>query len=145
MSVLSCVSVQDVELIRLMSRVETAQFKMRSRDLMLDEDMLQSLMELPEHYDFGLYSRFLNEYGTHYITHGVMGGLMDYVIVVNKEAMKEHSNVLFRPTCCSELTRQAYRTLFLFLFFVDVRNVSLHPVTETLTPALIRAGFRPLA
>ncbi|XP_072543307.1 complement component C8 alpha chain [Salminus brasiliensis] len=79
---------KDVGFVRLTSRVETAHFKMRSRDLMLDEDMLQSLMELPEHYDFGSYSRFLNEYGTHYVTQGVLGGMLEYVAVVNKEAMR---------------------------------------------------------
>ncbi|XP_036452724.1 complement component C8 alpha chain [Colossoma macropomum] len=79
---------KDVGFIRLKTRVETAHFKMRSQDLMLDEDMLQSLMELPEHYDFGSYSHFINEYGTHYVTQGVMGGVLDYVLVVNKEVMK---------------------------------------------------------
>lgn len=56
---------------------------------MLHEDMLQSLMELPEQYDFGAYSRFINEYGTHYITQGIMGGLLDYVVVVDKKVMKK--------------------------------------------------------
>ncbi|XP_076872927.1 complement component C8 alpha chain [Brachyhypopomus gauderio] len=79
---------KDVGFVRLVSKVETAQFKMRSRDLMLHEDMLQSLLELPEHYNFGSYARFLNEYGTHYITDGTMGGLLEYIVLVNKEAMK---------------------------------------------------------
>lgn len=64
---------------------------MRTRDLMLHEDMLQSLMELPEQYDFGAYSRFINEYGTHYITQGIMGGLLDYVVVVDKKVMEQSS------------------------------------------------------
>ncbi|TTG32355.1 Complement component C8 alpha chain [Bagarius yarrelli] len=79
---------KDVHFARLVSTVETAQFKMRSRDLMLHEDMLQSLMELPEHYDFGAYSRFINEYGTHYITQGVMGGTLDYIVVLDREIME---------------------------------------------------------
>uniref|UniRef100_A0A4W4DRZ6 MACPF domain-containing protein n=1 Tax=Electrophorus electricus TaxID=8005 RepID=A0A4W4DRZ6_ELEEL len=84
----SNISQHDMGFVRLVSKVETAQFKMRSRDLMLHEDMLQSLLELPQHYDFGSYAHFLNEYGTHYITHGTIGGLLEYVVLVNKEAMK---------------------------------------------------------
>ncbi|KAF5893787.1 complement component C8 alpha chain, partial [Clarias magur] len=79
---------KEVKFIRLLSTVETAQFKMRSRDLMLHEDMLQSLMELPEQYDFGAYSHFFTEYGTHYVTEGVMGGILDYTVVVDKKEME---------------------------------------------------------
>ncbi|KAF4088788.1 hypothetical protein AMELA_G00058730 [Ameiurus melas] len=79
---------KDVQFVRLLSRVETAQFKMRSRDLMLHEDMLQSLMELPEQYDFGAYSRFIRDYGTHYVTQGTLGGILDYIVVIDKEVME---------------------------------------------------------
>uniref|UniRef100_A0A4W5L8V4 Complement C8 alpha chain n=1 Tax=Hucho hucho TaxID=62062 RepID=A0A4W5L8V4_9TELE len=80
---------QELGFIRLQSKVQTAQFKMRSEGLMLHEDMYLSLMELPEEkYDFGLYSRFLNTYGTHYVTQGIMGGTLEYVAVVNTTAME---------------------------------------------------------
>lgn len=61
---------------------------------MLEEGMYMSLMDLPEEYDFGRYSRFLNTFGTHYITQGVMGGTLEYVMVVNKTAMTNSSTVL---------------------------------------------------
>ncbi|KAI5616222.1 complement component C8 alpha chain isoform X1 [Silurus asotus] len=79
---------KDVQLIRLVSTVETAQFKMKSRDLMLHEDMLMSLMELPEQYNFGAYSNFIKEYGTHYVTEGVLGGILDYIVVIDTQVMK---------------------------------------------------------
>ncbi|XP_048097789.1 complement component C8 alpha chain [Alosa alosa] len=80
---------QDVGVVRLVSTVQTAQFKMRSRDLVLEENMLQSLMELPEEYDFGSYAQFFQEYGTHHITRGTMGGTLEHVMIVNKEAMRK--------------------------------------------------------
>lgn len=55
---------------------------------MLDESMLQSLMELPEQYNYGLYAKFINDYGTHYITSGSMGGIYEYILVVNTEKME---------------------------------------------------------
>ncbi|XP_053186333.1 complement component C8 alpha chain [Scomber japonicus] len=78
---------QDLGFIRLMSKVETAQFKIRSNKLMLHENFYVSLMELPEEYDFGMYSRFINTFGTHYVTEGTMGGTLEYVAVINKTAM----------------------------------------------------------
>ncbi|XP_051943593.1 complement component C8 alpha chain [Hippocampus zosterae] len=80
---------QDLGFIRLWSKVETAHFKMRSDRLMLHEDFYLSLMELPEEYDFGMYSRFFNSFGTHYVTEGAMGGTLEYVVVVNKTSMLE--------------------------------------------------------
>ncbi|XP_045906885.1 complement component C8 alpha chain [Micropterus dolomieu] len=80
---------QDLGFVRLWSKVQTAHFKMRSNKLMLHEDFYVSLMELPEQYDFGMYSRFFNTFGTHYVTEGTMGGTLEYVVVVNKTSMAE--------------------------------------------------------
>ncbi|KAM3603947.1 uncharacterized protein V6R79_004446 [Siganus canaliculatus] len=80
---------QDLGFVRLWSKVQTAHFKLRSNNLMLHEDFYVSLMELPEQYDFGMYSRFLNTFGTHFVTEGTMGGTLEYVVVVNKASMRE--------------------------------------------------------
>ncbi|KAM4557634.1 complement component C8 alpha chain [Fundulus diaphanus] len=83
---------QDLGFIRLWSKVKSAHFKMRSNQLMLHEDFYVALMELPEQYEFGVYSRFLNTFGTHYVTEGTMGGSLEYVAILNKRAMAE-SNI----------------------------------------------------
>lgn len=80
---------QDLGFIRLWSKVQTAHFKMRSNNLVLHEDLYMSLMDLPEQYDFGMYSRFLNMFGTHYVTEGTMGGTLEYVVVINKASMAQ--------------------------------------------------------
>ncbi|XP_014398054.1 PREDICTED: complement component C8 alpha chain [Myotis brandtii] len=74
---------------RIFTKVQTAQFKMRRDNIMLDEGMLQSLMELPEKYNYGPYAKFINDYGTHYITSGSMGGIYEYFLVLNKEKMEQ--------------------------------------------------------
>ncbi|XP_022611060.1 complement component C8 alpha chain [Seriola dumerili] len=78
---------QDRGFIRLWSKVQTARFKMRTNKLVLHEEFQASLMELPEQYDFGVYYRFFNAFGTHYVTEGTMGGTLEYVAVLNKTAM----------------------------------------------------------
>ncbi|KAM6217052.1 complement component C8 alpha chain [Rhynchocyon petersi] len=74
--------------IRIFTKVQTAHFKMRRDNIVLDEEMVASLMELPEQYDYGMYSKFIDDYGTHYITSGSMGGIYEYILVVNKERME---------------------------------------------------------
>lgn len=61
---------------------------MRRENIVLDEGMLQSLMELPERYHYGMYAKFINDYGTHYITSGSMGGVYEYILVLNREKME---------------------------------------------------------
>ncbi|XP_036113161.1 complement component C8 alpha chain [Molossus molossus] len=72
---------------RIHTKVQTAHFKMRRDNIMLDEEMLQSLKELPEQYSYGPYSKFIDDYGTHYITSGSMGGIYEYFLVLDKEQM----------------------------------------------------------
>ncbi|XP_003921557.1 complement component C8 alpha chain [Saimiri boliviensis] len=73
---------------RIFTKVQTAHFKMRRDNIMLDEGMLQSLMELPEQYNYGMYAKFINDYGTHYITSGSMGGTYEYILVLDKDKME---------------------------------------------------------
>lgn len=75
---------------RVSTKVQTAHFKMRRHNIVLDEGMLESLMELPEQFNYGMYSKFINDYGTHYITSGTMGGIYEYVLVLDKEKMRIH-------------------------------------------------------
>ncbi|MEJ1282692.1 complement component 8 alpha polypeptide [Cricetulus griseus] len=76
------------ELSKYNEKVQTAHFKMRRNNIVLDEGMLQSLMELPEQFNYGMYAKFINDYGTHYITSGTMGGIYEYIVVLNKEKME---------------------------------------------------------
>ncbi|XP_045403880.1 complement component C8 alpha chain [Lemur catta] len=73
---------------RIFTKVQTAHFKMRRDNIMLDEGMLQSLMELPEQYNYGMYAKFIDDYGTHYITSGSMGGTYEYILVLDNQKMK---------------------------------------------------------
>uniref|UniRef100_A0A672YPD6 MACPF domain-containing protein n=1 Tax=Sphaeramia orbicularis TaxID=375764 RepID=A0A672YPD6_9TELE len=82
---------QDLGFVHLTSKVQTALFKMRSDKLMLHEDFYIALMELPEQYDFGVYSHFFNTFGTHYVTEGSMGGTLEYVVVINKTSTAQSS------------------------------------------------------
>ncbi|XP_012985017.2 complement component C8 alpha chain isoform X1 [Melopsittacus undulatus] len=79
---------KEVVFIRGVTKVQTARFKMRRDNIVLDEDVLLSLQELPDTYNYGMYARFINDYGTHFITSGTMGGVFEYILVINKEEMR---------------------------------------------------------
>ncbi|XP_051868021.1 complement component C8 alpha chain isoform X2 [Pristis pectinata] len=79
---------KDVNFVRVRTKVQTAHFKMRRYNLILDEGMVQSLMKLPDEYNYGMYSKFIADYGTHYYTSGTMGGVFEFVIVLNKRKLQ---------------------------------------------------------
>ncbi|XP_025960664.2 complement component C8 alpha chain [Dromaius novaehollandiae] len=80
---------KEVGFIRGVTKVQTARFKMRKENIVLDEDILLSLQELPDRYDYGMYAKFINDYGTHFVTSGTMGGVFEYILVINKEEMRK--------------------------------------------------------
>nr|KAF6504172.1 complement C8 alpha chain [Rousettus aegyptiacus] len=88
LKVLSKYQNKKYKFMRIFTKVQTAHFKMRRNNIMLDEGMLQSLMELPEQYNYGMYAKFINDYGTHYITSGSMGGTYEFILVLDKNKMK---------------------------------------------------------
>ncbi|NXA87175.1 CO8A protein, partial [Melanocharis versteri] len=79
---------KNVGFIRAATKVQTARFKMRRDNIVLDEDVLLSLQDLPDTYNYGMYAKFINDYGTHFMTSGTMGGIFEYILVVNKEEMR---------------------------------------------------------
>ncbi|KAJ7423919.1 Complement component C8 alpha chain [Willisornis vidua] len=79
---------KDLAFIRAVTKVQTARFKMRRDNIVLDEDVLLSLQELPDTYNYGMYAKFINDYGTHFVTAGTMGGVFEYILVINKEEMR---------------------------------------------------------
>ncbi|XP_061859935.1 complement component C8 alpha chain isoform X2 [Colius striatus] len=79
---------KEVGFIRGVTKVQTARFKMRQDNIVLDEDVLLSLQELPDTYNYGMYAKFINDYGTHFMTSGTMGGIFEYIFVINKEEMR---------------------------------------------------------
>ncbi|NWR28519.1 CO8A protein, partial [Tachuris rubrigastra] len=81
-------SAKELSFIRAVTKVQTARFKMRRDNIVLDEDLLLSLQELPDTYNYGMYAKFINDYGTHFMTSGTMGGIFEYILVINKEEMR---------------------------------------------------------
>ncbi|XP_067391600.1 complement component C8 alpha chain [Emydura macquarii macquarii] len=95
---------KNVGFIRAITKVQTARFKMRRDNIVLDEDMLQSLTELPERYNYGMYAKFINDYGTHFMTSGTMGGIFEYILVINKEEMQRKVVTSERISSCFGLS-----------------------------------------
>ncbi|XP_036767112.2 complement component C8 beta chain isoform X1 [Manis pentadactyla] len=70
------------------SDLEVAHYKLKPRSLMLHYEFLQRVKQLPVEYSYGEYRDLFHDFGTHYITEAVLGGIYEYTLIMNKEAME---------------------------------------------------------
>uniref|UniRef100_A0A8C5ZL41 Complement component C8 beta chain n=1 Tax=Marmota marmota marmota TaxID=9994 RepID=A0A8C5ZL41_MARMA len=68
--------------------LEGAHYKLKSRNLMLHHEFLQQVKLLPLEYSYGEYRDLFRDFGTHYITEAGLGGIYEYTLILNQEAME---------------------------------------------------------
>lgn len=115
---------------------------MRRDNIVLDEDVLLSLQDLPDTYNYGMYAKFINDYGTHFMTSGTMGGVFEHILVVNKEEMRRKgqkikyvSNNMSKYILCSQLS--ALNQVFPTWWHYQPCGLGLAWVSQNVLPALI--------
>ncbi|KAM7077756.1 LOW QUALITY PROTEIN: complement component C9-like [Ciconia maguari] len=68
-------------------KIQLARFQSRSRDVHLTDSFLDDLNFLPAEYDKEEYFKFLEDYGTHYVVSGTVGGKYELVYVLDDYTM----------------------------------------------------------
>ncbi|NWH67182.1 CO8A protein, partial [Geococcyx californianus] len=121
---------KDVGFIRCVTKVQTARFKMRRDNIVLDEDVLLSLQELPDTYNYGMYAKFIHDYGTHIMTSGTMGGIFENILVVNKEEMRRKDITTEEISACTG-----------FSIGLTVSEINQHLKTSVSFSDCARRGF----
>nr|KAF6381375.1 complement C8 beta chain [Pipistrellus kuhlii] len=84
------------------SDLEVAHYKLKSRNLMLHYEFLQRVRQLPLEYAYGEYRDLFRDFGTHYITEAVLGGIYEYTLVMNQEAMEKADYSLKDIRACAQ-------------------------------------------
>ncbi|XP_048360511.1 complement component C6-like [Sphaerodactylus townsendi] len=74
--------------IRIYKVVAVSNFTVKPSDLQLSGVFLKALNSLPLEYNYALYSRIFDDFGTHYYTSGSMGGKYDLLYQFNEEQTK---------------------------------------------------------
>ncbi|KAM6224364.1 complement component C6 [Rhynchocyon petersi] len=98
--------------IRIHKAIKVLNFTMKSKDLQLSDVFLKSLNHLPLEYNFALYSRIFDDFGTHYFTSGSLGGVYDLLYQFSSEELKNSGLTEEESQNCVR-----YETTKRFLFF----------------------------
>ncbi|XP_033007891.1 complement component C8 beta chain [Lacerta agilis] len=83
------------------SELEVAQYKLKSRNLMLHHEFFQRLLRLPLEYSYGEYRELYRDYGTHYITEATLGGIYEYTLILNNEQLQRAGYSLSDVRSCT--------------------------------------------
>ncbi|KFP69510.1 Complement component C6, partial [Acanthisitta chloris] len=97
--------------IRVHKVISVANFTMKQSDLQLSDVFLKALNHLPLEYNYALYSRIFDEFGTHYYTSGKMGGSYDILYQYSSEELKNSGLTVDESTECVR-TETKVRVLF---------------------------------
>ncbi|XP_007462627.1 PREDICTED: complement component C8 beta chain [Lipotes vexillifer] len=84
------------------SDLGVARYKLKPRNLMLHYEFLQRVKRLPLEYSYGEYRDLFRDFGTHYITEAVLGGIYEYTLIMNKEAMERADYSLEDVQACAK-------------------------------------------
>ncbi|CAH2296425.1 complement component C6 [Pelobates cultripes] len=84
---------------------------MKKNDLWLSDVFLKALNNLPLEYNYPLYSRIFDDFGTHYVTGGTLGGSYDLLYQFSSEDMKSSGLTESESVDCTR-TETTYRIFF---------------------------------
>ncbi|XP_061325449.1 complement component C6 isoform X2 [Pezoporus flaviventris] len=96
--------------IRVHKITSVANFTMKQSDLQLSDVFLKALNHLPLEYNYALYSRIFDNFGTHYYTSGKVGGSYDILYQYSSEELKNSGLAVDESTECvrTETTRRVF-------------------------------------
>ncbi|XP_053304064.1 complement component C6 [Spea bombifrons] len=113
--------------IRINKVISVSKFKTIKSDLWLSDVFLKALNHLPLEYNYPLYSRIFDNFGTHYITSGSMGGSYDLLYQFSSEDLKNSGLTQKESVECSR-TETTYR-----IFFIKKKKVKEICITNKMS------------
>lgn len=78
---------------------------------MLHYEFLQRVKSLPLEYSYGEYRDLLRDFGTHFITEAVLGGIYEYTLIMNEDLMERGGTLPKGHLCPGQPRRDSGRFL----------------------------------
>ncbi|XP_077203154.1 complement component C6 isoform X1 [Paroedura picta] len=113
--------------IRIHKVVAVSNFTAKTSDLQLSGVFLKALNSLPLEYNYALYSRIFDDFGTHYYTSGSLGGKYDLLYQFNEEETKSSGLTEKQREEC--VRTETYK----YTFFFPSKRVTYHCSSSRMT------------
>uniref|UniRef100_A0A7M4G1K4 Complement component C6-like n=1 Tax=Crocodylus porosus TaxID=8502 RepID=A0A7M4G1K4_CROPO len=127
--------------VRIYKVIAVSNFTLKKEDLLLSGTFLQALNNLPLEYNYELYSRIFDDFGTHYYTTGSLGGTYDLLYQYSTEELKNSG--LTESTIIKCVMQETTRTYFFFVKFTEYfHECSNNRITERYEGSILQSAER---
>ncbi|XP_069602008.1 complement component C6 [Ranitomeya imitator] len=130
--------------IRINKVISVSEFRMKKDNLWLSDVFLRALNHLPLEYNYPLYSRIFEDFGTHYITSGSMGGSYDLLYQYSAEELKNSGLTTAQSVECSRW--ETKRRVFIFFTKTTVNHIcTTNKMTEKYEGSFLQSSEKSIS
>ncbi|XP_053263801.1 complement component C6-like [Podarcis raffonei] len=130
--------------IRVHKVIAVSNFTVKQSGLHLSGVFLQALNSLPLEYNYALYSRIFDDFGTHYYKSGSMGGKYDLLYQYSEEQTKNSGLTQQQMQRC--VRTETTRTYFFFIKETDVHyDCVRNKMTESYEGSMLKSSERSIS
>ncbi|XP_002940164.2 complement component C6 isoform X1 [Xenopus tropicalis] len=130
--------------IRINKVISVSDFTMKKNNLWLSDVFLKALNNLPLEYNYPLYSRIFDDFGTHYITEGSMGGSYDLLFQYSAEDLQSSGLTDEQAVYC--IVTEIRRQKFFFFFETEVKHsCTTNRMTERYSGSFLQSSEKSIS
>ncbi|XP_042304574.1 complement component C6-like isoform X2 [Sceloporus undulatus] len=129
--------------IRIHKVIAVSNFTVKQSDLQISGVFLKALNSLPLEYNYALYSRIFDDFGTHYYTSGSLGGIYDLLYQYNEEETKNSGLTQEQMESCTRTETRKY--VFFFSWTEHHVDCSRSKMTESYEGSMLKSSERSIS
>ncbi|XP_063151780.1 complement component C6-like isoform X2 [Candoia aspera] len=129
--------------IRIHKVIAVSNFTVKEQDLQLSGVFLKSLNSLPLEYNYALYSRIFDDFGTHYYTTGLLGAKYDLLYQFSEEEAKNSGLTTEQMENCVRTETQKY--VFFFKSTEHHEYCSKNKMTERYEGSMLKSSEQSIS
>ncbi|XP_078416368.1 complement component C6-like [Cetorhinus maximus] len=103
---------KDSAFVRVHKTIAVSEFRMKETDLHASETFLEAVSSLPLEYNYAMYSRIFQDFGTHYFASGKTGGVYDVLYQYDRNEIQSSGLTQTEMSECV-ITETTVRVLFI--------------------------------
>ncbi|XP_041085066.1 complement component C6 isoform X1 [Polyodon spathula] len=133
----------DSKFFRVHQVVGVSTFKMKQANLHLSGPFLRALSSLPLEYNYALYSRIFQDFGTHYFTSGTLGGQYDLLYQYDREELKNSGVTDSQASDC--ILKETTKVYFIFPIKTVKKTCTWNKMSEKYEGSFLKSSQKSIS
>ncbi|XP_032872451.1 complement component C6, partial [Amblyraja radiata] len=129
--------------VRVHKTIAYSEFTMKDSDLHISDSLVKALSSLPLEYNYALYSRIFEDFGTHYFSSGTTGGTYDLLYQYDSNSI--HSSGLTQADLTECVVTETVRRVFFIPFRRYSRKCTENHMTIRTSGSILEASEKSVS